>query len=437
MHYASSRAHTQVSVGFADALLQGLAPDGGLYVPLRIPKLPEDWLEARSLADMGAKVLPAWLSDDFDAASIRAICDDALNFPTPLVDIGNGVQVLELFHGPTLSFKDVGARTMARMMNHLLEQRDSQLTILVATSGDTGSAVADGFAGLERIKVILLYPKGNVSPVQERQLIIRRDNVQAFAVEGDFDACQALVKAAFAHDALADVPLSSANSINIGRLVPQMLYYLWALCTVAQDSEAGFEEINICIPSGNLGNFTAGFLAHQAGMPVKQFVVAHNANHFFPEYLQAERDAFAYEPTVATVANAMDVGAPSNFERLHALFGDAFLREKLWATSVNDATILEQMQHIHKERNYQLCPHSAIAIEAIQRYRQQTGDNTPFISLATAHPAKFPEIAQRAGIPERREAALEKLWQLPTHVDDLANDVQAFIGRVREFALEN
>lgn len=434
MHYASSRAHTQVTVGFADALLQGLAPDGGLYVPLGIPKLPDDWLEATSLADMGMKVLPTWLGDDVDATSIQAICDDSLNFPTPLVDIGDGIQVLELFHGPTLSFKDVGARTMARMMNHLLEQRDSQLTILVATSGDTGSAVADGFAGLERIKVVLLYPKGKVSPVQERQLIIARKNVQALAVEGDFDACQALVKAAFAHDDLADIPLSSANSINIGRLVPQMLYYLWAVRNMQHDA---LEAINICIPSGNLGNFTAGFLAHHAGMPVKQFVIGHNANRFFPDYVQAERDAFAYEPTVATVANAMDVGAPSNFERLHCLFGDVRLREQLWATSVDDAVILEQMQRVYSQQGYQLCPHTAVGIEAIQRYRQETGDTTPFISLATAHPAKFPEIAQQAGIPEMQEPALEDLWQLPTQVNDVANDVQALIGIVRDFVLQS
>lgn len=436
MYYASSRAHTQVSVSFATALLQGLAPDGGLYVPLRIPKLPEDWLEAKSLADMAVKVLPAWLGDDFTTSHLSAICHDALNFPTPLLDIGEDIRVLELFHGPTLSFKDVGARMMARLMNHLLEKRNSQLTILVATSGDTGSAVADGFSGLERIKVILLYPKGKVSPIQERQLIIQRKNVQALAIEGDFDACQTLVKTAFAHEALADLPLSSANSINIGRLIPQMLYYLWSLRKLKNDGRVSLEPVNICVPSGNLGNFTAGFLAHQAGMPVQQFVIAHNANDFFPNYLQARREAFAYEPTITTVANAMDVGAPSNFERLHNLFGEQYLRQKLWASSVDDKATLEQMRQTYQKQAYLLCPHTAIGIEAIKRYRHETGDTTPFISLATAHPAKFPEIAQQAAIPQAQEAALEALWQFPTQVKTITPDIAKFIDIVRNFILD-
>lgn len=428
--YVSSHASTQVAATFAEALLQGLAVDGGLYIPMQIPPLAEDWLEASSLAGMGVKILPAWLGDDFSHDTIAQICHDALNFPTPLHTIGEAIHVLELFHGPTLSFKDVGARTMARLMHHLLEQQDAQLTILVATSGDTGSAVADGFAGLERIKVVLLYPKGKVSAVQERQLITARPQVQTFAVEGDFDACQALVKEAFNYEALSTIPLSSANSINVGRLLPQMLYYLWAVRNFLQEHDA----VNICVPSGNLGNFTAAFLAKQAGMPVKQFVVAHNANHFFPEYLAQQREAFAYNKTVSTLSNAMDVGAPSNFERLHYLFGDTMLREQVWATSVSDADTLEQMRRVYQESNYSICPHTAVGIEAIQRYRQETGDETPFISLATAHPAKFPDALQQAELPNIEAEALEALWQLPTQVQPLAADIDAFVAEIQNFA---
>ncbi|MEX1055549.1 MAG: threonine synthase, partial [Rhodothermales bacterium] len=301
--YRSTRGGESVS--FEEALLRGLAPDGGLYVPDSIPHVD---FSGDSFESMSASVLEQWVGDEI--TNIDDAVRDAFDFPVPLIPLGGGLHVVELFHGPTLSFKDFGARMMARWMSRFLESRGEDVTILVATSGDTGSAVADGFAGQERIRVVLLYPKGKVSPVQERQLIVKRPGVRALAVEGDFDDCQRMVKEAFLDPIPTQVNLSSANSINIGRLLPQMLYYIWAARLLAS------EDVLFCVPSGNLGNLTGGVLAHLSGLPVHGFLAAHNANDFFPQFLSRGDAAFA--PTKATLSNAMDVGAPSNFERLRA-----------------------------------------------------------------------------------------------------------------------
>jgi len=297
------------------------------------------------------------------------------------------------------------------------------VTILVATSGDTGSAVADGFAGQDNIDVVLLYPKGLVSEVQERQLIVKRPGVRSLAVDGSFDACQAMVKAAFVDLDLAHLPLSSANSINIGRLLPQMLYYIWA---VKQAVDLGHSEVNICVPSGNLGNFSAGFIASKMGLPVKQFVVTHNANHFFPKYLSGSLDAFEFNETVATLSNAMDVGSPSNFERLHHLFGDEHLRQHIWSTTISDETTQTAMKNIYNGfDNYISCPHTAVGLQAVLEYRNATGDTTPFISLATAHPAKFPDALEGVGIQVPTEPALQKLFAEETNVKLIPAEVDA------------
>ena len=259
--YVSTRAtNTRDTLSFQEALLAGLAPDGGLYIPTHVPSVsPDKWQDADSFASLGQQILWPWLASDLardvDKTAFDALISDALNFPVPVQPLADDVFVLELFHGPTLSFKDFGARTMARLMNYFLQQQGRTLTILVATSGDTGSAVADGFAGLDNIDVVLLYPKGKVSNIQERQLITKRPGVQALAVQGSFDDCQRLVKAAFVDEDLAHLPLSSANSINIGRLLPQSLYYFWAIKTLQKQ---GIDAANVCVPSGNLGNLTAG-----------------------------------------------------------------------------------------------------------------------------------------------------------------------------------
>ena len=338
----------------------------------------------------------------------------------PLKELEAGLWVLELFHGPTLSFKDFGARTMARLMQHFLNRRGETRTILVATSGDTGSAVADGFAGMDNIEVVLLYPAGKVSEVQERQLIMKRDGVRSFKVEGDFDDCQRLVKQAFVDPALAHLPLSSANSINIGRLLPQSLYYLWA------SKETGLEAPNFCVPSGNLGNLTGGVFASLMGQSVQRFLVAHNVNRYFPDFLSSAAEAFGFPATIPTLSNAMDVGSPSNFERLYHLLPTQRLREWLWATSVSDEVTLDRMRTVYESYGYVACPHTAVGLEGVARYCSETGDLTPTIVLATAHPAKFPEAVRQAlGIEPPVEEALEALVHGETAVEALEPTLDA------------
>jgi threonine synthase len=375
----------------------------------------EAWQRAARFDELGAGVLAYWLRDEVPEAALQALVQDALDFPVPLVPLHGdweGVSVLELFHGPTLSFKDFGARMMARLMSFFLRGAAEELTILVATSGDTGSAVADGFAGQDDIRVVLLYPKGQVSPVQERQLVVARPGVQALAVDGTFDDCQRLVKEAFADADLARVPLSSANSINIGRLLPQMLYYLWAI------RQAAAGEVVFCVPSGNLGNLTGGVLAALSGAPVRRFVAAHNANDFFPRHLaEGLRD---YMPSVRTYSSAMDVGVPSNFERLDALLDATALRQRVWGTSVTDDETLAMMRTIYYEAGYVADPHTAVGLEAARRYRAREGAGVPLVVLSTAHPAKFPEIVRDAlGVAPEMPERLAALWRLPTRVDPL------------------
>lgn len=414
--YYSTRDDSKQLISFEDALLKGLAPDGGLYIPNKIPNIhPDAWLKAETLADLGVNVLSAWLGDEIPQTDLETIVRDALNFPCPVVKLSDDLWVLELFHGPTLSFKDFGARTMARLMQYFLSKRGEKRIILVATSGDTGSAVADGFAGQDNIEVVLLYPKGKVSSVQERQLIVERKGVQSFAVEGNFDDCQRMVKEAFVDPSLSHLPLSSANSINIGRLLPQSLYYLWAV------NQTGLSEPNVCVPSGNLGNLTGGVFAAKVGQGIHHFIASHNANHFFPDFLKNSVEAFDFHSTIATVSNAMDVGSPSNFERLYNLLSSDELRSWVWGTSVSDDITLKRMKSVYGAHDYVACPHTAVGLEGVARYRNETGDTTPMISLACAHPAKFPDAISKAlKIDVPKEEALEVLWQKETNVTQVA-----------------
>ena len=431
VNYYSTRDPQKRTVSFREAVLSGLAPDGGLYVPESIPKLGLDWQNAASLPELALQVLTPWLDGELSRSQLEAVTTDALNFPVPLVRLDNNLAVLELFHGPTLSFKDVGARTMARLINAFLAGQREQLTILVATSGDTGSAVADGFAGQENIRVVLLYPKGMVSEVQERQLTAPRPGVRAYAVEGDFDACQRLVKAAFVDPELRHLGLSSANSINLGRLLPQSTYYFWG---ALQAAALGYETPIYCVPSGNLGNLTAGILAREMGLNAERFIAAHNANDFFPGYLDAVYDHGGFRNTVSTASNAMDVGAPSNFERLHALMGgDALRHSDIWGTSVSDEMTKTRLREVYETYGYTACPHTAVGFEAVARYRKEMGDDTPVIVLATAHPAKFADTVEAAlsvTLPEL--AALEALKgpditapALPPTLDALKSELLA------------
>ena len=408
--YRSTRGGAPVR--FEEALLRGLAPDGGLYLPETVPKVDfRAAFEEPSFEGLAFEVLRTWLRAEIDDEVLHAIVDGALNFEVPLVrlDGWDDVYVLELFHGPTLSFKDFGARTMARWMRYFLREREEHVTILVATSGDTGSAVADGFAGQDRIDVVLLYPKGQVSPVQERQLIVSRSGVRALAVEGNFDDCQRMVKEAFVDERLESANLSSANSINVGRLLPQMLYYIWAVRELASD------EVLFCVPSGNLGNLTGGLLAHLSGLPLRGFLAAHNENDFFPRFLDGDEASF--QPTISTLSNAMDVGAPSNFERLENLLDVQTLRSLIRGVSVSDDETLQSIQRVYRETGYLADPHTAVGLAAVRG----TDARGPVVVLSTAHPAKFPETIEKAvGFEPDPPPRLAALWDREVSVTNVA-----------------
>lgn len=416
--YRSTRAvEGAADVTFDEAVLAGLAPDGGLYWPTRLPPLPLGWEAAKSPAELARSALGAYMG-----AEAAAAVAGGLDFPWPVKRLTDDVFVLELFHGPTAAFKDVGARSLARAMEAALIGRDERLTILVATSGDTGSAVADAFAGLKRVRVAVLYPAGGVSPVQEAQLTASRQGVRAFRVEGTFDDCQALVKAALADPALAGVNLSSANSINIGRLLPQSLYYLWGSARVWQELGVA-TPLEVVVPSGNLGNLTAGLLAAETGLRTAGFLAAHNRNDFFPRYLAREADAYAFDASVATPSTAMDVGAPSNFERLFSWLGDD-LRARVRGCRVGDAATLERMRVTAEQDGYLVCPHTAVGLEALARLRAAAAPGerrAPAMVLATAHPAKFPEaVLEATGRRPAAPANLRRFTDAPKRVESLA-----------------
>ena len=388
------------AVSFTTALYDGIAPDGGLYVPETI----EPWTDSelarlpqRTLTEVGLRALRPFARGAIDPATLEAVVVEALNFPIPLVEIEPGIHALELFHGPTLAFKDVGARTMARLMA-ALHGGDDPLTILVATSGDTGSAVGHAFHRVPNTRVVILYPDGRVSPTQEAQLAMfngERTNVRAYAVAGSFDDCHRLTREAFADSGLRTrMQLTSANSVNIGRLLPQSIYYFFA---VAQAGPAGrTQEIVFSTPSGNFGNLTAGLFAKRAGLPVSHFVAATNVNDIVPTYLESGR----YEPraSVTTIANAMDVGHPSNFERMRWLYHDNLddMRRDITGCRFRDEEVREVIHRVYGDRGYLLDPHSAIAYLGLKGQQGMDGRGARHgrlgILLATAHPAKFAEI---------------------------------------------
>ncbi|MGE3509699.1 MAG: threonine synthase [Vicinamibacterales bacterium] len=380
-------------VSFTDAVLAGLAPDGGLYVPETIESWTADELArlpGRTLTEIGYRALRPYTRGELDATLFEALVVDALNFAIPLVEVEPGVFALELFHGPTLAFKDVGARMMARLMASL-DQGERDLTVLAATSGDTGSAVAHAFHGVPHTRVVVLYPDGRVSPTQEAQLTMfngEAGNVRAYAVAGSFDDCHRLTREAFGDPVLRSAArLTSANSVNVGRLLPQMVYYFHA---VAQLGARG-SELLICTPSGNFGNLTAGLMAKRAGLPVTRFIAATNVNDVVPEYL--ERGVFTPRPSLVTIANAMDVGHPSNFERMQWLYRNdlAAMRRDIGGCRFTDPVVKETIQRVYETRGYLMDPHSAIAYMGL---KQAIAPGQRGVFLATAHPAKFREIVE-------------------------------------------
>jgi threonine synthase len=389
MHWISTRGASP-PVPFIDALFAGTAPDGGLYMPERLDPLPAANLEAlrhqSDIVEIASIVGAHLLRDEIDAEHLEALVRDALDFPVPLVQVTDRIWALELFHGPTLAFKDVGARVQARLLHHFTD--GTPLTILVATSGDTGSAVAQAFHGVPDTHVFVLYPEGQVSDVQEAQMASLGDNITAVSVHGTFDDCQRLVKQAFADDDLrAQVWLTPANSINLGRLLPQVFYHF---------AYAGIERPYVAVPSGNFGNLTAGLIAKRIGLPASRYVAATNVNDVVPEYLRSGR----YRPraSVRTVANAMDVGAPSNFERIQSLYhGDIdAIRADVVGAAFDDATIVREIGAVYGKHGYLLDPHGAVAWLGLQQVLAEAGRDARGVFLATAHPAKFREVVEPA-----------------------------------------
>ena len=409
----SSLSNSKLKRSFAEAVVEGLAPDRGLYFPDSISVLPKEfWLssEDRNSWDIGAEMLAPYTEGCIDKDELREILKDVLNFPIPLHEIEKGVFSLELFHGPTAAFKDVGARFLSRVLSRITDRR---LTVLVATSGDTGSAVAHGFLGVPNIDVVILYPSGRISKIQEQQLTTAGQNIVALEVEGSFDQCQTMVKTAFLDTSLQSArPLTSANSINIARWMPQSIYYAWA--TYQLGKPAVFS-----VPSGNFGNIAAGLLAAKMGMPVAGFVAATNANDGMEKYLSVDCDSsFEPRPSVSTMSNAMDVGDPSNRPRVEALFENDLvkMRNELIGFSLDDARTSKVMSELSENSNYLVCPHTAVGYAGLKSYQSEFGKSDPGIVLSTAHPAKFGELVEGAThitpeVPPHLKDCLSKLKQ--------------------------
>jgi threonine synthase len=389
MKWVSTRGGSP-PVPFIDALFAGTAPDGGLYFPDRFEPLPAETLASlrgASVVDIGTIVGSHLLNGEITQAQLKPLIADALDFPIPLVQVSERVYALELFHGPTLAFKDVGARVQARLLHHFTD--GTPLTILVATSGDTGSAVAQAFHGVPDTRVLVLYPQGLVSDVQEAQMASLGGNITAVAVRGTFDDCQRLVKQAFADDDLRHhVWLTPANSINLGRLLPQVFYYF----VLAQLPRPPI----VAVPSGNFGNLTAGLIAHRLGLAIERFVAATNVNDAVPVYLESGH--YAPRESIRTVANAMDVGAPSNFERITALYCNDLeaIRRDLTGVAYDDTQIVKAIGDVHREHGYILDPHGAVGWLAINSVLATAPADSIGVFLATAHPAKFREVVEPA-----------------------------------------
>lgn len=377
-----------------EAVVKGLASDRGLFMPEVIKQLPEEFfdrMEDLSFQEIAYVVADAFFGEDVDADSLKEIVYDTLNFDVPLVHVHDNIYSLELFHGPTLAFKDVGARFMSRLLGYFIKKEgQKEVNVLVATSGDTGSAVANGFLGVDGIRVYVLYPKGKVSPIQECQFTTLGKNITALEVDGVFDDCQALVKSAFMDkDLNAHAKLTSANSINVARFLPQAFYYFYA---VAQLHKLGIKkDIVICVPSGNFGNITAGLFGKRMGMPVKRFIAANNRNDIFFQYLNT--GVYTPRPSVQTIANAMDVGDPSNFARILDLYGNshATISSEIAGCTYTDEQIADTLRECYKTHGYLMDPHGSVGYRALMELLQpgETG-----VFLETAHPAKFKETVE-------------------------------------------
>ena len=429
MKYYSTNGHSP-EASLQEAVVRGLAPDKGLYMSREIKRLPDSFFRRigdMTLPEMATHVADAFFGEDVPADTLRHIVHDTLNFDIPLARVTDSIRSLELFHGPTLAFKDVGARFMARLLGYFIRREDSrrQVHVLVATSGDTGSAVANGFLGVEGIHVHVLYPKGKVSDIQEKQFTTLGRNITALEVDGTFDDCQALVKSAFMDAELnARLMLTSANSINVARFLPQAFYYFYAYAQLQREGRA--DNVVVCVPSGNFGNIIAGLFARRMGLPVKRFIAANNRNDVFYEYLQT--GTYTPRASVPTIANAMDVGAPSNFARVLDLYGNshAAICADISGATYTDEQIADTMRRVWQEHHYLLDPHGACGFRALSE-GLRPGETGVF--LETAHPAKFKDTVERIiGSPVAIPAKLQAFMQGQKQSVPMARDYDSFRG---------
>jgi len=403
---------TAPAASFKEATIRGLAPDKGLYFPEIVPKHDASFyadIEKYSNEEIAFKIIEPYVSDEIPTSELKQIVAETINFDIPLQPINKDIFSLELYHGPTLAFKDIGARFMSRCLGYFVKNNDKKVTVLVATSGDTGGAVANGFYNIDGVEVVILYPSGKVSSVQEKQLVTLGNNIHAIEINGNFDDCQQMVKRAFADKALNEhLFLTSANSINVARWLPQQFYYLFAWKQWADKNNPPV----ICVPSGNFGNICAGILAHVSGLPVKHFIAACNANKVVPEFLATQN----YQPAkaIATISNAMDVGDPSNFVRILELFHHQFkdLSDTLSSESISDEETRKTISEVYQNENYLLDPHGAVAYAALRNFLQKHSQQKGII-LETAHSVKFydvvePVINKKIPVPENVAAILSK-----------------------------
>jgi threonine synthase len=422
-----SLEHKAPNVSFKEAVIRGIAPDKGLYFPESITPLPDSFfknIKDFSKEDIGFKVIEQFVGSEIATSRLRKIITETLSFEFPLIPITKDISTLELFHGPTMAFKDVGARFMARCLGYFAEssKNNKEVTVLVATSGDTGGAVASGFLGVEGVKVVILYPSGKVSDIQEKQLTTLGQNITALEVNGTFDDCQAMVKSAFLDtDITQNRQLTSANSINVARWLPQSFYFLLAYQQLEDVSSAPV----FSVPSGNFGNICAGMMAYKLGLPVTQFVASVNSNDVVPRYMASA--CYLPKPSVATISNAMDVGDPSNFIRIREIFKNDFesLSAKLTSYSFNDDMTREAIKKLFTTYNYIADPHGAVGYLGLQKYLN-SNPGFPGIFLETAHPVKFLDVVEKA---------IDKKIELPLGIGELIQKKKKalFINNYSEF----
>lgn len=436
-----STNHNSPEESFRGALLKGLAPDGGLYLPATIPSVSN--CELDSFADMNYPeiaftILSKLIGDEIGHEELNKLCHEAYNFSVPLEHVVDKRYIMRLDQGPTASFKDFAARMMSRLMQHYLSENNQYLTILTATSGDTGSAVASAFYGLKNINVIILFPRDEVSSMQRKQMTTLKDNIRIIAVNGKFDDCQSLVKKAFRDPELSHLQLSSANSINIGRLLPQSVYYFYAWSKLSENVD---DKAVFSVPSGNFGNLMGGLIARKMGLPVSRFIVATNENDEVPEFIETGHYR-SISPSKNCISSAMNVGHPSNLARIITLFGGIMdetgiiteapdmdkMREVFYAVSVTDDETREEIASCYNQYKLLLEPHGAVAWRGTNEYFRKYNNNRDLsISLETAHPAKFPEELQRViNINPPLPASLAGIEDKPEHYDSLENNYDEF-----------